>query len=603
MKKAFVLVLFMLLLPGAGRAADNSPGVEEYSSVEELAVKLSSYFPKIQGEVKTAQGEKITLSLGKKDGLLPGMMLTLWRDGREIVHPVTNAVLGRAEEEVGTVEVTAVDNATAAAKVKKKLKQPVQGDRARITPRKINLAIVPLREDHAEIMRTLTERLNEFGRFNVLDTNKTAAFIRNTKAKDAVLVRELGSAFGLDAVIAASIYPSEGKLMFTARIFYTEDSSQLDTLVAMLKLQSKKETLGEVRPFFTPTKEEKIVSPELPFTAQYFVTGDFDGDGKLEYAFSDGGKLHIYRNEPSGWREVWTEIVSDKSGTTMEWQGQTAVPLTGSLKHINLDQGDINGNGRPELFVTVMEEGKVFSYIVEFQEGTFRRIAEIPGFLRVTSYPGKGTILLGQAYDTDNFYSGQTKEYVWSQGNYSAGAEVLLPKGVGVYGWTFADMGERQPLLVGLDGDDHLLVYLADTLLWKSAEQYSVAAHYVFKPVTGMEAVLTKQAAQNDKSRRVRLPGRVLALDVNGDGRDEIVVVKNMTSAFIGGFSGAELHGMEWTGARMDPAVSVKDIPGPVLDFSGRRDDRQGTRINTLVRTKGGLFAKDRQQMISYSIQ
>lgn len=603
MKKTFVAIVFLLLFPAAGRGGDGSLGVEEYSSVEELAVKLSSYFPKVQGEVKTVRGGAVTLSLGKKDGLLPGMMLTLWRDGRDIVHPVTNAVLGRAEEEVGTVEVTALDDATSTANIKKKLKEPQQGDRARITPRKINLAIVPLREDHPEIMRTLTERLNEFGRFNVLDTDKTSAFIRNTKAKDAALVRELGSAFGLDAVIASSIYPSEGKLMFTARIFYAEDTSQLDTVVAMLKISSKKETLGEVKPFFTPGKAEKLVSPELPFVAQYFAAGDFDGDGKLEYAFSDGDRLHMYRNEPSGWREVWTEIVSDKGGTTMEWHGQTAVPRSSSLKHINLDQADINGNGRPELFVTGMREGKVFSSVIEFQEGAFRRIAEIPGFLAVTSYPGRGTVLLGQEYDAVSFYSGQPREYVWSEGKYAAASEVRVPKGFGIYGWTFADLGERQPLLVALDGDDRLHVYAADTLLWKSAEQYSAVDNYVFKPVTGMEAVLTGQSGQNDKSRRVRLPGRVLALDVNGDGRDEIVVVKNITSTFIGGFSGAELQGMSWTGARMDPVFSVKDIPGPVLDFRGSRDDRQEKRINALVRTKGGLFAKDRQQMIGYSIQ
>jgi hypothetical protein len=52
----------------------------------------------------------------------------------------------------------------------------------------------------------------------------------------------------------------------------------------------------------------------------------------------------------------------------------------------------------------------------------------------------------------------------------------------------------------------------------------------------------------------------------------------------------------------MDPVLSVKDIPGPVLDFRGL-DDKSGTRINALVRTKGGLFAKDRQQMIGYSIK
>lgn len=604
MRKAIVLFLFMLSFSPAAVAADKPLGVEEYTSVEELALTLSSYFPKVQGEVKAVQGDRLTLSLQKKDGLMPGMVLTLWRDGKQILHPVTNAVIGHAEDEVGTIEVTSVSDTSSTAVVKKKLKEPRQGDRARITPRKVNLAIIPLREEHPEIIRSLAERLNEFGRFNVLDTGKVDAFLRNTKTKDAAVVRELGTAFGLDAVISMGIYPSEGRLMITARIFYTDDASQLDTVVAMLDLKSKKEALGELKPFFTPITEEKTITPELPFVAQYFAAGDFDGDGKLEYAFSDVIRIHIYRNEPSGWREVWTEIVSNKdTGTSLEWQGQTAAAEPGtSVRHINIDSGDINGNSRPEIFVTEMLNGKVISYVVEFQDGSYRRIAEAPGFLRVITYPGRGKILIGQEYDPLAFYSGQPKQYVWSQGKYLPDADVQLPKGLGIYGWTFANLGERHPLLVALDDDDHVLVYSGETLVWKSAEQYATVDNYVYKPVTGIGGVLSKQTTQTDKSQRVRLPGRVLAVDMNGDGRHQIMVVKNIRGAFIGGFSSAELDRLIWTGARMDPAGSIKEIPGAIFDFRSIPEDRSGIRINALVRTKGGVFTKDRQQVMSYTL-
>jgi hypothetical protein len=308
MKEYLILTLLLLTLIPLPASAEKPLGVEEFTSLEELAVSISSYFPKVQGEVKGIQGDRLTLALSKKDGLMPGMVLTLWRDGKDILHPVTGAVIGRVEEEVGTAEVTSVADTSSTAVVKKKLKDPKPGDKARITPRKINIALLPLRADHPEIIQGLAERLNEFGRFSVLGNDKVAVFIKDRKQRDSALVREMGTVFGLDAVISLGIYPSsDGKQMVTARIFYTEDASQLDTIVAMLDVKAGKQALGEIRPFFVPIKEEKSITPELPFIARYFVTGDFDGDGNLEYAFLDAARLHIYRLEPTGWREVWTE--------------------------------------------------------------------------------------------------------------------------------------------------------------------------------------------------------------------------------------------------------------------------------------------------------
>jgi hypothetical protein len=601
MKKFFVLFLFTLLL--GTEATAGKPGVEEFTSVEELALSLSSFFPKAQGEVKTVQEDKITLTLGNGSGLMPGMVLTLWREGKEIFHPVTNAAIGRVEDEVGTLEIESVSEASSSAIMKKKLTEPKPGDRARITPRKINAALVPLQPDNPEIIRTLADRLNQFGRFNMVEQAKVDVFLKNAATRDQALIRDVGSAFGLDAVVSVGVYPSGGKQMVTARIFYTEDAGQLDTMVAMLDLKAKGNSFGEIKPYFSQAGEEKTATGELPFTALFFLADDLEGDGRLEYVFSDGVILHIYRNEPSGWREVWTETAqSGRNGvTTMEWRGQVAVPQEGAaIQHINIDSADLNGNGKPEIFVTAMLEGKVFSYVIEFQDGSFRRTAEIPGFARVAALPSKGTVLIGQEYDPVNFYKGKPREYAWSDGKYLPGPEVPLPAGMGLYGWTFAQFDEKRPLLTALDDEDRLLVYAGETLLWKSAELYTAVSKYIFRPPTGIESVLHKTTS-SDKSQRLRLRGRVMAVDVNGDGKEEIIIPKNTGSSFIGGLTGAELHGLEWTGARLDPVWSIKEIPGPVFDFRLEPGGKQGTRVDALVRTKGSIFTRDRQQVMIYS--
>jgi len=76
------------------------------------------------------------------------------------------------------------------------------------------------------------------------------------------------------------------------------------------------------------------------------------------------------------------------------------------MQHINIDVADINGAGRPQIFVTAMRSGKVISYVLEFYDGSCRRIVEMPGFLRVVKYPGKGYVLIGQDYNASSFYLG-----------------------------------------------------------------------------------------------------------------------------------------------------------------------------------------------------
>ena len=67
--------------------------------------------------------------------------------------------------------------------------QPQKGDRARITPKNINIAIIPLEDDRTNITAELTERLAELrgvqellGEIN--DCNAASALLREMRASD-----------------------------------------------------------------------------------------------------------------------------------------------------------------------------------------------------------------------------------------------------------------------------------------------------------------------------------------------------------------------------------------------------------------------------------
>ena len=586
MKKICIVFLLVLSTAAFANAAAKPLGVEEYTSIDQLATEIASYFPKVQGEVKTVKGDRLTIALGTKDGLMPGVELTLWRDGKEIHHPVTGAVIGRSEDKVGSAEVLSLSETSSTAIVRTTVMVPKPGDKARITPKKISLAILPVRADRPEIMKALADRLNDLGRFTLLDSEKAAAFLKERKQRDNSLVREMSKAFNLDVIAAVGIYPAEGgKLLVTARLFYADEARPLDTIVAMLDLQSKKNVFGDVKPFFAPTTVEKSSITELPFEAQLFAAADLDGNGALEYVFSDGARLHVYQQSASGWREIWAE---------------PAVSGTRDIQHINLDVADINGNGRPEIFVTEMLNGKVVSYVVEYREGLYQRIADVPGFLRVINYPGMGRILIGQDYDPRSFFSGPPRQYLWTDGKYMLGSDISLPSGVGLYGFVFANVGETSPLLMVLDEKNHVVVYSKDNRIWRSEEAYPTVGIKVSKPATDPAGAISESVAEAEKSQKVRVAGRVLALDMNGDGKDEIVLVKNIGDSFLGAYAKAEIVSLGWTGTRLEQRWTIKDIPGAVPDFQIIGQEKTGANILALVKSSGGLFSRDTYRVMIY---
>ena len=590
--KRTIVILVLLLLTMSSASAEQPLGVAEFSTVDDLVGAIAAYFPKVQGEVNTVQGDKITISLGRKDGVSAGMTLTLWRVAKEILHPVTNAVIGRTEEEVGTVEVSKVSEKESTAAIIKKQKEPRPGDKARITPRKISLAVVPVRTTAPEVAAELSQRLAESGRFTVLEADKTAAFLKDRKVVDASLVNEMHRSFGLDVVVALSAYPSEGKLLVITKILYAEEGRLLDTITATLPGKQKTELAETVRPFFEPVQEEQTTSPDLPFRARFFERADLDGDGVMEHVFSDGTRLHIYRLEASGWKEVWTESLKGKNVM--------------GLQHINLDVADINSNGKPEVFITAMIDDRVLSSVTEWQDGEYKRIAELPDLLRVVRYPGRKPQLIGLAYDTATFYTGKPREYVWSGNGYTAGEVFPLPAAVRLYGFTFADFGEARVFLVTLNDEDKLVVYAGDSPVWRSEEEYPGADTVILRPLTQTEKMTSGPASDPSnitKERQLRIKGRIVAVDLDGDRRQELLLPKNSRPLlFVDLSKKTDLRALRWTGARLDDRWSVRDISGSILDLQADSDG-QAARVRALVRTSGGLFSKESEHITLYTMK
>jgi hypothetical protein len=172
---------------------------------------------------------------------------------------------------------------------------------------------------------------------------------------------------------------------------------------------------------------------------------------------------------------------------------------------------------------------------------------------------------------------------------------------VNLYGFAVAAAGETNPFIVVLDNKGRLLVYSNESLIWKSEDTYPSVGISVDKPVTSSSAVISQSVADSDTDQKFRVTGRILVMDANGDGMDEVVLPKNSGKTFLSGYTQAAFVDLGWTGTRFEQRWSIKDVGGAVLDYQIRPVEGGGARIVALVMTSGGLFAKDHVRVRSYS--
>ena len=85
-------VVFALSVGLAFLGLTASAATAQTSPIGVLVDQILSLFPKVDGDVLEVQDSTVTLSLGKKDGLTPGVELSVYREGRELRHPRTGAL-------------------------------------------------------------------------------------------------------------------------------------------------------------------------------------------------------------------------------------------------------------------------------------------------------------------------------------------------------------------------------------------------------------------------------------------------------------------------------------------------------------------------------
>lgn len=511
-----------------------------------LVTQLVDLFPRLEGEVLEVQGQSVTLSAGRKDGARAGLELALFREGREIKHPKTGQVLGRAEQGLGRVTVTEAQEAFSLGTLADR-SEVRPGDRFRLSSGKIRLVLLPLlggvREGLVEAAtHELAERLSASGRFQVTMGDAINVFL----AQEAIRAEEFLQGKGLREA---------------ARRFKVEN------LLAIHFKRVQSRPFMEVRFFALPALEPAIstaffVPPSIraASSATQFSSSGRDGNrpqakqrsllarllgGDLEAGSYSTGESTIPLREVArfgfpvlamdvsvGPRDkVPRMVVSDGErvyqyrivGQKLEAEWTFSARAAGRI--ISIQLADLDGDGIFEVVGNRFHpKSGVNAFVITVKDGKPRYLAEgIDSFLFAVDGRSEGIkqTLWSQSYSPERLFSaGQASQVVIRNGSLVVEKPVRVATGFRPMGAAFSNIsGKGTRVLAHVDEFNRLQISSEGEDLWRSST--SVGGGYLT-----IEHVL--EDMRGGRSKFYKIEPMPLAVDLDGDGIEELIVPQNL---------------------------------------------------------------------------
>ncbi len=527
--------------PGASGPVSSAP-------MTALVEQLLDLFPKFQGEVLEAQGDTLTLGAGVKAGARVGLEVELYREGREIKHPRTGEVLGRAEDVLGTARITQAHEALSVAQVPAGV-QIKPGDRFRVSSAKVKIVLLPLlgslRETLVETAtQEMVERLASTGRFQVTMGDAINVYLAQQRISASDFlggkgVREASQQFKADNILAVYFTRAQGKPFMEVRFFSAPRpdptiTSSFFVPPSTLRAanpgprfsqggpanppQARPRTLlqrllgGEMEAGSYSTGENSLPLREVakfkfPVLAMDIAVAPAD---KLPHmVVSDGDQIYMYRIVNQKVEPEWTKSVRSLG------------------KVFSLQLADLNGDGQLEVIGNrYAPRVGLNSFVLETRDGKPSMAIEyVSDFLFAVDLKGEGVkqTLWMQRYSPENFFTvGQADQVILKDGKLTTDKSVRVPATFRPMGAAFSNaMGKDTRSLALIDEFNRLQIVNEGEELWRSSTQ--VGGGYLT-----VELVDAVRSSRTDRSKFFKIEPTPLAVDLDGDGIDELIVPQNL---------------------------------------------------------------------------
>jgi hypothetical protein len=541
--RGLALTLTALVIVVVTAAAQTSP-----SSLSVLVDQVVGLFPKVDGDVVEVAESTVTLSLGRKDGLVAGIELSVYREGRELRHPRTGALLGRTEQPVGRVLVEQVFEAYATGRVTQG-SDVRAGDRARVSAGKIHLTVVPLVEGVKDAVaeaavQELIDGLNRTGRFQIATGDPLAvALLQQGLQRSEILegkgLAKLAERYKVENALIVHVKSVQKKPFMEVRLFALPGPSTLMTTGLFVPPSVRPAPKGDFSAS-GQARGNQTARPQLSLLAR-LLTGELDsgaystGEGSIplkeiaKYPFvvtsldvavapadkvvrmviTDGQKVYLYRIVERVLEPEWTWSADASAGV---FAVQLADLDDDGVLEVVVNRYHPNPGIRMKSTVLATRNGKAVQAVPD--------TAQILIAMDVNGDGVKKT-LWGQDFAQAGFYrKGYAERLVLRNG-------ALVPDGRVVLPGEFRATGAIQSNINGKDGvrslayiDEHnrLRVSVGSQELWRSSSPVGGG---------GVKLPVDTQVERGGRTYIYHTEPNPVAIDLDGDGIEEIVVVQN----------------------------------------------------------------------------
>jgi len=442
----------------------------------------------------------------------------------------------------------------------------------------------------------LSSRITAEGKIIVVErTAVERAFYEERPTRlDETVAKKIGMRVGADYIVLGSLTKIGDYISLDARLIsITEDKPPLGAYTqhkgiddVMLKIGDFAQDIGYKitgrraaagrpgeprRPgLIQPGKEIGRIGPgdqgfkksqTFPLEIKGLDIGDVDGDKKNELIMMDRHTLYIFSYDG----EKLKLILKVEQGNEHNF--------------LTLDVADINRNGVAEIIVTSIVGDDLRSFILEYEEGKFKKVAENENwYFRLLDHPKEGPMLMGQRMSSEGLVSGPIYRFIWKKTSFERGPKMDFPREAKIFGLTVADIRNQGTFdNVILEDSDRLSIVSADgKFSWRSRVLYGGTNNF-YETKKKRDPAWGKEVGPD---WRVYIPGRIIAKDLDGDGLKEVIINKNHRSSRLSdrvrNYEMGEIYSLVWQEGYLDTHWKTREINGYISDFQLRDVDNDG---------------------------
>jgi TolB-like protein len=436
----------------------------------------------------------------------------------------------------------------------------------------------------------LSSRITVEGRIVVIDRTivEQALYEERPMRLDEAVAVKIGRKVEADYIVLGSLTKIGDYISLDARLIsiteekpplgvYTQHKGIDDVMVKIgdfaqdigYKILGRRAMAGrpteQRRSFIIREKEEELgikKSQTFGIEIKGIGIGDVDRDGKNELVIMDNHNLYVFKYDG----EKLTLFQKIETGFHNNF--------------LTLDVADVNRNGHAEIIVTSVVEDDLRSFILEYEEGKFRKITDKAGwFFRVLDHPKDGPILIGQQMSGEGIPAGRIYKFVWKKKSFEKGDKMPFPRGTTIFGLAMGNVRSKEAMdIVMFDDSDRLKILSLDgKFSWNSGEKFGQTENS-YETRKKKDEIYSKFGLS--PTVRVYIHGRIIIKDLHGDGLNEVIVSKPNVSMGISQktrtFESGEVYSLFWNGKEIVVDWKTREIKGYIADYQIKDVDNDG---------------------------